>query len=85
MNETLAILERHLPELEAALTEHGLETESFELGLGFSAPDGRPGEANDGGGGPGSRDESASSAELEIDHTRLARALARRAGLDTYA
>lgn len=81
--ETLSILERHLPELQASLASHGLEAESFELMLGM------------GDEGQGASDRSAtseqtstsgeSSGDLTIEPELLARAVARRAGLDTYA
>lgn len=81
--ETLAILERHLPELQAAFEGQGLEAESFELELGFGQDEHA---AREGGDSHLSAEAQADAAsEAAIDTDQLARAIASRSGLDTYA
>ncbi len=81
--ETLAILERHMPELQASLASQGLEAESFELELGFGEE--QRGTEHGGGVGASAAAPTAEAEESAIDPNLLARAVAQRSGLDTYA
>ena len=81
--ETLSILERHIPELQASLASSGLEAESFDLSLGM-------GDEGSGASGGAAAQQQAptpgdSSGDITIEPELLARAVARRSGLDTYA
>lgn len=82
--ETLKILEYHLPELEAAFAQQGLEVADFDLALGFG---GQWASSSEGEGAAKTlADPDATSAvDIDIDQTRLARAIAREAGVDLYA
>jgi len=82
--ETLKILEYHLPELEAAFAQQGLEIGDFDLALGF----GERGSTTSGGEGEARRPaavDASSTVDADIDQTRLARALAQAVGVDLYA
>ena len=81
--ETLAILERHIPELQAALASQGLEAEGFELHLGFG--DERSAEGADEPGSPDASGAAEDPNEIDLDPNLLARTVASRSGLDTYA
>jgi chemotaxis protein MotD len=85
--ETLKILEHHLPELQAALGREGLDAESFDLALGF-------GQEQAGGSNPEAHAQDTSkdtpqvsgdAGDILLDNYHLARAIASRSGLDTYA
>ena len=86
--ETLAALERYVPELKAALGAQEIETESFELSLGFGE---REAEQAPRDGGEGARFRAhagavraaAARAEQSL-RERLGRALPEAAGVDTY-
>lgn len=78
--EALAALEAHLPELRSALEQQGLVADDLDLGLGFDGD----GDAQTGRFG-GARQPAAELVEPEIDHDSLARAVARRSGVDFYA
>lgn len=78
--EALAALEAHLPELRSALEQQGLVADDLDLGLGFEGG----GDAQTGRFG-GARQPAAKPIEPEIDHESLARAVARRSGVDFYA
>jgi len=79
--EALAALEAHLPELRAALEQQGLVADDLQLGLGFEGGDGSASHERAGASAPA----AASAVEPDIDHASLARAVARRAGVDFYA
>lgn len=78
--ESLAALEEHLPELRAALEQQGLVADDLDLGLGFEG--GRDERTNHFGQGVPPRAEVI---EPDLDHESLARAVARRSGVDFYA
>ncbi|MCB9905084.1 MAG: flagellar hook-length control protein FliK [Planctomycetes bacterium] len=78
--EALAALEAHLPELRSALEQQGLVADDLDLGLGFEGG----GDARTGGFGAAQR-PAAQPVEPEIDQESLARAVARRSGIDFYA
>lgn len=82
--EALDALERHLPELRAALTRQGVETQQFDLALGFH--DER--RANDGKSDRAARGRSNTNEEpvggLAERSPRLRR-IAGGSGIDTYA
>ena len=78
--ETLSILERHIPELQASLASSGLEAESFDLSLGMGEQESGGSAAEQQPSTPGE-----SSGDVSIETELLARAVARRSGLDTYA
>jgi hypothetical protein len=81
--ETLSILERHIPELQASLASSGLEVEGFELSLGMG--DEGSGASDDAAAQPQASTPGESSGDVTIEPELLARAVARRSGLDTYA
>jgi flagellar hook-length control protein FliK len=76
--EALAAIERHLPELSAALRDQGIETRGFQLSLGFGEH--RGGESNP---APAPR-EHVSAIETNPP-AALVRALDALGGIDTYA
>jgi flagellar hook-length control protein FliK len=83
--DTLELLERHLPELKAALADQGLAVGSFELELGLSAG-GRSG--RDAGRGEG-RARGPQPGAPALADPRLAHLVQRLSphagGVDTYA
>jgi hypothetical protein len=85
--ETLSVLERHVPELRAALAEQGLVADEFTLDLGFEQPAGEPGSGRESGSGStrAPAPESAGSAVVEAARSRLAGRLRNELGVDTYA
>jgi len=89
--ETLEVLQRHLPELRAALAQQGLEPQEFDLALDLawrqaSGGDGRSAAENDHA-RHGSRDEGddARGIAVALDRERLALALGNENGVDIYA
>lgn len=82
--EALDALERHLPELRAALARQGIEAQHFDLALGFRderpASDGRTPRAAR---GRGTTSDEPASTSVELG-PRL-RGLAASGGIDTYA
>lgn len=82
--ETHEALGRHLPELRAALALHGIETEHFELSLGFQHE--HPGQADGRDGQRTPLAHSAAWSERRPDHDEsLTRAIASASGVDLYA
>ncbi|HVS09989.1 MAG TPA: flagellar hook-length control protein FliK [Planctomycetota bacterium] len=84
---TLSALERHVPELKAALARQGIESGEFELSLGFQdrphAHTAREDRAQAGSRGPAQPPEPNPRAALAPP--QLTRALAASLGVDTYA
>jgi hypothetical protein len=78
--EALAALEAHLPELRSALEQQGIVADDLDLGLGFEGE----GDAQTGSFGSARR-PAVDAVEPQIDHESLARAVARRSGVDFYA
>jgi len=80
---TLEILERHLPELEEAFAQQGLETAEFSLELGFGDSGDRAAPFEPPAGSVAVN--IGSETETNINSSLLARAAADQAGVDTYA
>ncbi|MCK6445881.1 MAG: flagellar hook-length control protein FliK [Planctomycetes bacterium] len=83
-SDTLAVLQRHVPELRAMLEARGVTPESFDFQLGFQ--DDRRGGAEQGGERRGSRSDASESTGLLRRAAREVRSLVRGVwGIDTYA
>jgi len=83
----LEALQRHVPELRAALERQGIEAGEFDLSLGFGGERGEPSGHSSGSAGRGDA-ASASGAEpvtARLASPALTRALLDDSGVDTYA
>lgn len=87
--QTLAVLEQHIPELRAMLSQQGLDAGDFDLGLAWQEPGDGPfggGERETWPGVPApSGIEAEAAAGLPNDPIELARVLAAGGGVDTWA
>ena len=80
--ETLELLERHAPELRAALESSGVEAESFDFGLGLDQQDEQ---AQSERGAQDTTNELNPVLEQLEDHAALARRIVSDTAVDTYA
>lgn len=83
-SDTLAVLQRHVPELRAMLEARGVTAESFDFQLGFQ--DGRHGGAQGGDERRGARSGASEPTSTFARAAREVRSLVRGVwGIDTYA
>lgn len=83
-SDTLAVLQRHVPELRAMLEARGVTAESFDFQLGFQ--DGRQGGAQGGDERRGARSGASEPTSTFARAAREVRSLVRGVwGIDTYA
>lgn len=86
--ETLAILERHVPELRAILAQGGIEVAELEFGLaerGLADQRGDLESRGDGGRRAAARASESPAESPGLDLDGLAREVAARGGVDTWA
>ena len=82
--ETLELLERHLPELRAALEQQGLDVSEFQLELGFQ-DGGDPADGQSDTAGRPANHELPEAATPDLSQTILQRLASTAGGVDTYA